>query len=458
MVTGLNDNSPPQEQVLPNPEMAARRRRVLVGGAVGNLIEYYDLAVYGLLSVTLAPLFFPSNQPGTSILSTLAVFAVAFVMRPVGGWFYGRLGDRRGRRRALVASVVSMGVASGAVGMLPTHDVAGAFAPILLVLARLIQGFASGGGLAGSTTYVAESTPQRKRGFFVSVSVLTVAGGYSVAAVVVGVATASMTSAQMASWGWRIPFLVSLLLALFGLWARLRLRETGEFETMAQRREVERSPLLKAWQEHRGTLVRLFCIYIGNCAIGYIGNSYLSIYLIGTRGFSKNTVYWIGAVVFAAACGVYPFAGMLVDRFTRKSVLIASYGIFVILSWPMFIVLSVTTSWLVAGLMLFVWVALYANCSVSTYVVGTELFPRQVRFTGVAAALNLAVVVSGSTSPYVGQWLVQTTGDAKSPAFWVIATALISVIASLTLRGARSSSAAVASGALATVQQAPQSN
>jgi MFS transporter, MHS family, proline/betaine transporter len=447
MTAGLNDNSPlPEEQAVPEPGMTVSRRRVLLAGAVGNLIEYYDLAVYGLLAVTLAPLFFPSNQPGVSILSALAVYAVAFVGRPVGGWFFGRIGDRRGRRRALVASVVSMGVASGAVGVLPTHNVAGAFAPALLVLARLIQGFASGGELTGSTTYVAESTPPGKRGFFVSVSAMPIVGGYSVAAALVAVTAVATGPTQMASWGWRIPFLVSLPLALFGLWARLRLRETGDFEAMVERCEVERSPLLKTLKEHRGALAQVIGINIGNAGVGYIGNAYLSIYLIGTRGFSKNTVYWVVAVAFALGCCIYPFAGMLVDRFRRKPMLIASYGTFVILAWPIFIVLSVTTSWLVVGVIFLAWLALYASCSVSTYVVGTELFPRQVRFTGMAAGLNLGVVVAGSTSPYVGQLLVQTTGDAKSPAWWVIATALVSVIACLTLRGARSSSPAMASG------------
>jgi MFS transporter, MHS family, proline/betaine transporter len=426
--------------------MTVSPRRALLAGGVGNLIEYYDFMVYGVLAVTLAPLFFPSHQPGVSILATLAVFGVAFVARPIGGWFFGRLGDRKGRRRALVTTVVSMGVASGAVGLLPTHKAVGTLAPVLLLLARLIQGFSAGGQLAGSTTYIAESAPPRKRGLFCSVSGMTVTGGSAVAAAVVGGTAATMTPAQMASWGWRIPFLISLPLALFGLWARLRLGETREFEAMVERNEVERSPLLSTLKEHRGALVRLFCITIGTNGIGFIGLTYFSIYLIGNRGFDKNTVYWVIAAAIALGCCAYPLTGMLVDRVRRKPMLIVGYGIFVIIAWPIFIVLSATTSVLLAGVIIFAYTVLATIYLVPNLVVLAELFPRQVRYTGMAAAINLSGVVAGGTAPYAAQWLVHVTGDTKAPAWWIMGVALIAMTASMTLRETRSSSAAMASG------------
>jgi MHS family proline/betaine transporter-like MFS transporter len=429
----LNDSLLPEQAVPEPPLTAVSPRRALLAGAVGNLIEYYDFAVYGVLAVTLAPLFFPSNRPGVSILSTLAVFGVAFVVRPIGGWFFGRLGDRKGRRGPLVASVITMGVASGAIGLLPTAATVGTLAPVLLVLLRLIQGFSAGGQLAGSTTYIAETAPANKRAFFFSIAGATVIGSYSVAAAVVGVTAGAMSLHQMSSWGWRIPFLVSLPLALFGLWARLRLGETREFEDMVERNEVERSPLLKTLKEHRGTLIQLFCIAIGTNGIGFIGWTYLSIYLIGNRGFDMRAVYWTTAAAIALGCCFYPLTGKIVDRIGRKPALIAGYGIFVVLAWPIFIVLSVTHSVVVAGAVIFMYAALGTIWLVPTLAVLAELFPRRIRYTGFAMANNLATIVAGGAAPYAAQWLVHITGDAKAPAWWVMGVALIAFIASLTV-------------------------
>ncbi|HUE59904.1 MAG TPA: MFS transporter [Acidimicrobiales bacterium] len=456
MCSSSNDSLLPEEQVVPEPGMTVGSpRRAVLAGAVGNLIEFYDFAVYGVLAVTLAPLFFPSDQPGTSILSTLAVFGAAFVIKPVGGWFFGRLGDRKGRRRALVTTVVSMGVASGLMGLLPTSAAVGTLAPILLVLLRLIQGFSAGGELAGSTTYIAESAPPGKRGLFCSVSGLSANLGYSVAAAVVGLTAAFMAPAQMASWGWRIPFLISFPLALVGLWARLRLGETREFAAMVEQNEIERSPLLKTLKEYRGTLVRLFCLYIGVNGVSFIGLTYLSIYMIGYRGFDKSTVYWLTAAAIALGCCMYPFAGILVDRFGRKPMLIAGYGIFVIIAWPMFTLLNKTTSVLVAGIILFAYTVLIAVNLVPTHVVGAELFPRRVRYTGMATANNLATVVAGGAAPYVAQGLVQLTGDTKAPAWWVICVSLIALIAALTLRETRPKPSTMARDALAMASTDP---
>ena len=418
-------------------------RRAVLAGALGNLIEYYDYATYGILAVTLAPLFFPSNQPGVSILSALAVFGAAFVMRPLGGWFFGRLGDRTGRRRALILTVVTIGLASGAVGVLPTHAEAGTLAPVLLVLLRLIQGFSAGGEFAGSTTYIVETAPAKKRGLYLSAGALTIVGGNAVAATVVGLTASTMTAAQMASWGWRIPFLLSLPLALFGLWARLRLSESSEFEDMVERREIQRSPLLNVFKNHFGALVQVLCIGIAQAGFGFIGLIFLSVYLIGTRGFDQGSVYWLAAIAIAVGAVLCPLSGLLVDRFGGKVVLVSVNAAFVVLAWPMFYLLSGTTSFVLVGVVYVVFMILFGFYNPPTLFVASQLFPIPVRYTGIAMGINVSTVLAGATGPLTAQWLVHATGDLKAPAWWVIGVSLIGLIGALTLRQARSSAAAV---------------
>lgn len=307
----------------PLPATAAKKsnsvaRRAAIAGGVGTLIEYYDFAVYGFLAVTIAPLFFPSENSAVSILSTLAVFGVAYVARPLGGIFFGRLGDRRGRRHALVITVVSMGVACGILGLLPTSSAVGILAPILLVLVRLAQGFSAGGEVGGAATYIAESAPPRKRGFFGSFTPVGSTLGFAVAAAVVGVVALITTDEQMASWGWRIPFLLALPLAYVCLRVRMKLEDTPEFEEMAEKQQVTKSPLLDTVTKNPWSVARVVGVAIAMNGSGYIGLTYFSVYLIKNLGFSKDSVYWTSAIAIALACATFPLSGMATDRWGRK--------------------------------------------------------------------------------------------------------------------------------------------
>jgi MHS family proline/betaine transporter-like MFS transporter len=301
-------------------------RRAAIAGGVGTLIEYYDFAVYGFLAVIIAPLFFPSTSPGVSILATLAVFGVAYVARPLGGIFFGRLGDRKGRRHALVITVVCMGVACGILGLLPTHSSVGVLAPVLLVIIRLAQGFSAGGEIGGAATYIAESAPPNRRGFFGSFTPVGSTLGFAVAAAVVGLVALITTDEQMSSWGWRIPFLLALPLAFVCLRVRLKLEDSPEFEEMAAKNEVAKSPLSDVVKKQPWSVLRVVGIAIAMNGSGYIGLTYFSVYLINDLGFSKDSVYWTSAVAIALACATFPLSGMLTDRFGRKPVLLLRSG------------------------------------------------------------------------------------------------------------------------------------
>lgn len=409
-------------------------RRAAVASGVGTLIEYYDFAVYGFLAVVIAPLFFPASDPTASLLATLVVFGVAYLARPLGGIVFGRFGDRRGRKRALIVTVVAMGVSCGALGLLPTHSAVGWLAPALLVAVRLAQGFSAGGEIGGAATYVAESAPQGRRGLYGSFTPVGSTLGFSVAAAVVGVISLATTDEQMATWGWRIPFLLALPLAAVCLWARVRLEDTPEFEEMAARHEVVRSPLMQVVRQQPRSVLKVVGIAIAMNGTGYIGLTYFNVYLIKNLGFSKDAVYWTSAIAIALACATFPLAGLLTDRFGRRPVLLAGYLTYVVIAFPAFLVLGATSSVLVVGLVFFVYMTLNGVVQVPAFPLFTELFPRSVRYTGVALGFNLGTIVAGGSAPYIAAQLVESTGSSTSPAYFVIGVALVGVLTLTTLR------------------------
>ncbi|UPW11584.1 MFS transporter [Gordonia terrae] len=414
-----------------SPAMA---RRAAIAGGVGTLIEYYDFAVYGFLAVVIAPLFFPSDSPGTSILATLAVFGVAYVARPLGGIFFGRLGDRRGRRSALVATVVCMGIACGILGLLPTHSSIGVLAPILLVLVRLAQGFSAGGEVGGAATYIAESAPAHRRGFFGSFTPIGSTLGFAVAAAVVGLVTLLTTDEQMESWGWRIPFLLALPLALICLRVRMKLEDTPEFEEMAEKEEVAKSPLLDVVRNNPRSVLKVVGIAIAMNGSGYIGLTYFNVYLINDLGFSKDSVYWTSAIAIALACATFPISGMMTDRFGRRPVLLFGYLTYIVIAFPAFMILGATGSIVVVGLVYFVYMTLNGVVQVPAFPLFTELFPRATRYTGVSLGFNIGTIAAGGTAPYVAAQLVESTGNAMSPAYWVVGVCLIGTVTLLAIR------------------------
>ncbi|SNT52019.1 MFS transporter [Rhodococcoides kyotonense] len=425
----------PAAQLSPaSKDKATTARRAAIAGGVGTLIEYYDFAVYGFLAVVIAPLFFPSTSPGVSILATLAVFGVAYVARPLGGIFFGRLGDRRGRRSALVITVVCMGIACGILGLLPTHSSVGVLAPILLVLIRLAQGFSAGGEIGGAATYIAESAPPKRRGFYGSFTPIGSTLGFAVAAAVVGLVALGTTDEQMASWGWRIPFLLALPLAVICLRVRLKLEDSPEFEEMAEKNQVTKSPLSDVVKRNPLSVLRVIGIAIAMNGSGYIGLTYFSVYLIKDLGFSKDAVYWTSAISIALACATFPLSGMLTDRFGRKPVLLGGYLAYVVIALPAFMILGATTSILVVGIVYFVYMVLNGVVQVPAFPLFTELFPRSVRYTGVSLGFNIGTIAAGGTAPYVAAQLVESTGNAMSPAYWVIGVCLVGVATVLTIR------------------------
>ena len=413
-----------------------RSRRAVVAAGIGTVVEYYDLTVYAYLAVVVSPLFFPSDDPTASLLSSLAVFASAYLMRPIGGIFFGRLGDRFGRKRALLVSVILMGVGTTLMALLPTYAAVGVLAPILLVVARLLQGFSAGGELGGALTYVYEIVGPKRRGLGGSIVALGSNSGFALAAIVVATTSALTSEAQMDSWGWRIPFVAGLPLLVLCLWLRTRIEDSPEFTKTAERRELPKAPLRELLRSQPAQVLQVLGLGIAQNATGYMVLTYIGIHLVREGGYSQTAVTWTaaGVIVFIASC--MPLAGILVDRFGSRPVLIAGLLTAATLAYPAMALM--TGHGLAVAAIAF---AVFALCTPLIQVATAPLFPSlfdtKVRLTGVALGFNLSTVLAGGTAAYIATWLIDRTGNSLSPAYFLIGSSAIGLLTLLTIRRKR---------------------
>ncbi|MEV8195334.1 MFS transporter [Rhodococcus pyridinivorans] len=418
----------------PPQKTNATARQVSLASGVGTLIEYYEFGVYGFAAVVIAPQFFPSESPATSLLSALAVFGVAYVARPLGGIVFGRIGDHRGRKHALIGTLLCMGVSTAALGLLPTYATVGILAPALLILVRLLQGLSAGGEAPGAVTFTAESAPDSRRGFFGSFVQIGSSLGFAAAAAVTGTVALVTSEEQMASWGWRIPFLLAVPLTLVCLWMRLRLDDSPEFAEMQKKDQIAKNPLLSVVRGNFPALVRAVGLSLAITGAGYVGLSYLSVYLISELEFRSDLVFWTTALVIMFSSCFNPVAGMLGDRFGRKPVLTFGFVIVGVVSIPIFTLLAASESILLVGLIYFVYMSLQALTGVPAWSVMAELFPRAVRYTGVSLGANIGTILGGGTAPYVAALMVDRSNSAIAPGFYVTAVCLIGLVAVLSSR------------------------
>ncbi|OCH82728.1 MULTISPECIES: MFS transporter [unclassified Gordonia (in: high G+C Gram-positive bacteria)] len=413
-----------------------RSRRAVVAAGIGTVVEYYDLTVYAYLAVVVSPLFFPSDDPTASLLSSLAVFASAYLMRPIGGIFFGRLGDRFGRKRALLVSVILMGVGTTLMALLPTYAAVGVLAPILLVIARLLQGFSAGGELGGALTYVYEIVGPKRRGLGGSIVALGSNSGFALAAIVVATTSALTSEAQMDSWGWRIPFVAGLPLLVLCLWLRTRIEDSPEFTKTAERRELPKAPLRELLRSQPAQVLQVLGLGIAQNATGYMVLTYIGIHLVREGGYSQTAVTWTaaGVIVFIASC--MPLAGILVDRFGSRPVLIAGLLTAATLAYPAMALM--TGHGLAVAAIAF---AVFALCTPLIQVATAPLFPSlfdtKVRLTGVALGFNLSTVLAGGTAAYIATWLIDRTDNSLSPAYFLIGSSAIGLLTLLTIRRKR---------------------
>ena len=406
---------------------ARRLRKVLLATGVGHFVEWFDFGLYGTLAAIIGMQFFQSSSPAAALLSSFAVFGAGFVMRPLGGLWFGSLGDRIGRQKVLANVILLTSGATFVMGLLPTWQQVGLLAPALLVITRLVQGFAAGGETSGATTYLAEFAPARRRGYFTcwidNFGFMAFVAGSGL----VFLLTASLGETAMNEWGWRIPFLIAGPLGAVGLYLRTRLEDSPEFTAAVRAGKTAQAPLRTAVTSAWRAL--LFCV--GFVVIKAVGHwtlqTFMPGYLSTELHFSKLDSYAITTLGLFAIAVMVPFMGYLSDRFGRKPLMLAGCGGFILFTWPAMMVMAQgdMLSAMLAMLVLGAFIAAFDGaCSAAM----AELFPTGVRYGGMSIAYNFAVAFFGGITPWFSAYLITATGNPFSPAFYVMGAALVTFL------------------------------
>jgi MHS family proline/betaine transporter-like MFS transporter len=414
-------------------------RRAVGAAAIGNVTEWYDFGVYGYLATTIEPVFFQGLPPGMGMIATFGIFAVSFLVRPFGGLFFGPLGDKIGRKRVLSLTVILMALGTFCLGLIPSYASIGVAAPMLALLARLVQGFSTGGEYGSAMTFIAEYAPDRRRGFFGSWLETGTMTGYAFGAGIATILTATLSDPQLYSWGWRIPFFVALPLGLVGLYLRSRLEDSPAFEKLVQSSEHrEGMPMgqeLKMVFARNWPALVLCMVMVATWNItNYMLTSYMPTYLTETlpsyheSGISTTTSHILQIIVLVILMVLLPVIGRLCDRVGRRPVLFVGCVAMIVLSFPSVMLIredsggSVFGGLIIMGLML----ACFSAVLPSTL---PALFPTYVRAGALSIAFNISVSAFGGTTSTVMGSLVLLTNDLNWPAYYLIAAGVVGLVA-----------------------------
>ena len=408
------------------------RLRQIVGGSAGNLVEWYDWYAYSAFTLYFAPSFFPEGDRTAQLLSAAAIFAVGFLMRPIGAWIMGLYSDRRGRKAGLTMTVSLMCAGSLLIAVTPGYAAIGALAPALLVVARMMQGLSVGGEYGASATYLSEMAGRKRRGFFSSFQYVTLIAGQLTALGVLLLLQAVMSEEALEAWGWRIPFAFGAVLAVVVFWIRRRLDETESFKN-AQASDAPRSSGASLFRDHPRAALLVMALTAGGTLAFYAYTTYMQKFMVNTSGFDRETASQVmTAALFVFMC-LQPVAGAISDRLGRKPVM-ATFGLLgVIFTVPIFTALEAGPEPVTAFLLVMAALVIVTGYTSINAVVKAELFPAHIRALGVALPYALANTLFGGTAEYVALWL-KDNGMERGFYWYVTAMIGLSLIVYLTMR------------------------
>jgi len=377
-----------------------RKKRIfaIVGASSGNLVEWFDFYVYAFCAIYFAPAFFPSDDPTVQLVNTAGVFAAGFLMRPIGGWLFGRVADKHGRKNSMMISVLMMCAGSLVIACLPTYATIGVWAPIILLLARLFQGLSVGGEYGTTATYMSEVALRGQRGFFASFQYVTLIGGQLLAVLTVVILQQFLDEQELRAWGWRIPFFVGAVAAIISLLLRRTLEETSTAET---RNDKDAGSIAGLFKNHSAAFITVLGYTAGGSLIFYTFTTYMQKYLVNTAGMHAKTASLImTGALFLYMC-MQPLFGMLADRIGRRTSMLWFAGLGTLCTLPILMVLKTVTSPFLAFVLITLALAIVSFYTSISGLVKAEMFPPQVRALGVGLAYAVANAVFGGSAEFV---------------------------------------------------------
>ncbi len=434
-----------------SPEYSTALNKAAKASFIGNFIEWFDYASYGYLAIVIGHVFFPAGDTTTQLMNTYAIFAVSFILRPIGAVVWGAWGDRKGRRWALSWSILLMSGSTFLIGLLPGYASIGVAAALGLLVLRMVQGFSASGEYAGAGTFLAEYAPAAKRGMYTSLVPASTAAGLLAGSLLVSAMFTVLDAAAMLSGGWRIPFLLAGPLGLIGRYIRVHLEDSPVYQALvaaseskaqaegnvpaSQRGQHWAEPLRILLRDHRRAVVSCFGVSCLNAVAFYMLLSYMPTYVHEELGFSADTATLATSIMLAVYIAAIFLMGHLSDLFGRRRMLIGACVAFIILTIPLFYVMTHAAGMLIAVIacqIVFALILTANDGTLATFL--AESFPTEVRYSGFALSFNGANALLGGTTPYIVTWLIKATGSPLAPAVYLTVVSVIAMVAILMSR------------------------
>lgn len=403
--------------------------KILVPAYMGTVLEWYDFSIFAFFSPIMSERFFPSDNPWASWISVYAVFAVGFLVRPLGAAVFGHYGDRIGRKRVLVLSMIAISLSTVAMGLLPTYQSIGILAPVFLVLLRLIQGFCVGGETTGAAAYVLESLPKQSRGMLGSVMWSAVGTGMLLSSLVTTIMTQCLSQDDLSHFGWRIPFLFGVISGLVGYYFRRQLPEAALFTQIESRGKLSKESTLAVIRHNKKPISIIMGLYALSAMITYLVFVFMPFYASNIMGIPLGTASLVTTIAIAVVTFTIPFAGLLSDRIGRKPCLYTGAAGFLILAWPMYALMANQRSLgsLVFVETIFVVLAFLYQGALTT--AAQEITQTPVRYTVTAIGYNVSYAIFGGTTPFVVTWLSSLTQSKSIPGLYLMCGSILAIMA-----------------------------